>query len=302
MNLLRYARYFATIVDEGHFGHAADRLGVTQPPLSQGLRRLEEELGVRLLDRGPKGVAVTAAGGELLPTVHALLALEEELREAARALVHTRSGLQIGIAPDVPGPVAASLAAVCSEAVPDEVAIHIASTTAILEGLRRYRLDIAVTLHPAVLGDLAGSDVLRLPRHLLVPEADARRIRAGATLRQLVSRPLAIGPRQDCPPAHDLLVDTLLQHGVRHGTVTAADERVALTMVATGKACTLTADPDLKRPGVRSVPLPWDVLPLRLRIVHRPGHEDAGVTIAAGRIQEILAALEPDHTDGRETP
>lgn len=74
VDLLRRLRVFVAVAEEGHFGHAADRLGMTQPPVSQGVRRLEGKLGVTLLTRTARGVGLTSAGAELLPRATALLA------------------------------------------------------------------------------------------------------------------------------------------------------------------------------------------------------------------------------------
>lgn len=80
----RHLEIFVALAEEEHFGAAAQRVGITQPPLSQGLRLLEALLGVRLFDRG-RGVALTEEGELLLPHARAALASLTELRAAACA-------------------------------------------------------------------------------------------------------------------------------------------------------------------------------------------------------------------------
>ena len=77
---LRLVRYFVTVADHRHFGRAATALRVAQPSLSRQIRRLEQQLGARLLDRTPQGSRLTEAGEVFLPAAKALL------RSAARAV------------------------------------------------------------------------------------------------------------------------------------------------------------------------------------------------------------------------
>lgn len=88
----RQARYFVAVAQELHFGHAADLLQMSQPPLSQAIRALEEQLGVRLLDRTTRSVALTDAGVAFLHQCRVLLADAERAEDAARRAEQGLSG------------------------------------------------------------------------------------------------------------------------------------------------------------------------------------------------------------------
>jgi DNA-binding transcriptional LysR family regulator len=81
---LRHLRYFLAVAEERHFGRAAERLHMAQPPLSRQIRQLEDELGIRLLDRTTRRVELTAAGAAYLKRVRAVLAEVEDAGEEAR--------------------------------------------------------------------------------------------------------------------------------------------------------------------------------------------------------------------------
>jgi DNA-binding transcriptional LysR family regulator len=99
---LRHLRYFLALFEELHFGRAAARLQMAQPPLSQSIRKLEDALGVRLFHRTSRTVAPTEAGRVFAEHVRPLLANFEAAVADTKQSGGTTSELRIGCVPDVP--------------------------------------------------------------------------------------------------------------------------------------------------------------------------------------------------------
>ena len=94
---LRHLRYFVALAEELHFGRAAERLCITQPPLSFNIQKLEEHLGTRLFDRNSRSVSLTPAGNAFLAEARRVLAQARHAEETARAVASGQLGsLQIG--------------------------------------------------------------------------------------------------------------------------------------------------------------------------------------------------------------
>jgi DNA-binding transcriptional LysR family regulator len=158
---LRQLQYFAAVARHRHFGRAAAELYVTQPALSQQVRRLEAELGVELLRRGPKGVELTPAGADLLARADAIVAEIERARaDMDRHAGVTRGVVRVAVgAADAPR-LADALAAFHREHPGVRLALRQGSAAEAVELIRNGSVDLAVAaLREADAAGIAGVDV-----------------------------------------------------------------------------------------------------------------------------------------------
>ena len=214
---LRHLRYLVAVVEAGTFTHAAERMFVTQPTLSQQIRRLEEMVGTQLLDRQRDGVRLTAAGVVLLEESRTVLSLiEHGVRRSRQAAGLGRPRLRFALPPQLPEALAADTAArlwSVAAVAGVEVTWLEAPVDAGFSLVRQRRADAAlgwVMSDPAVLPDPL--DVMSLGEfepEVWVPARAAAAHRGVIGLAELAGMDVVHGPRRASPGSYDAWLEVL---------------------------------------------------------------------------------------------
>jgi DNA-binding transcriptional LysR family regulator len=157
---LRLIRYFVTVAEEGNVTKAARRLHIAQPSLSAALRQLEAQLGVELLRRDGRQLALTPAGELLRRRGRQLLADADAVAAAVRGAA-AGGRLRLGVSPTAPYELAPRLLAVCAANSPGVMVYTHEDTTGVLvRGVAEGHLDAAITF---CIGEPPSSSVALVP-------------------------------------------------------------------------------------------------------------------------------------------
>ncbi|WP_345631202.1 LysR family transcriptional regulator [Rugosimonospora acidiphila] len=221
MDLIAHLRYFIAVAEELHFGRAAARLHMSQPPLSQRIQRLERHFGLRLFDRSARAVNLTGAGQLLLVEARDLVARAAVLDELAGQLRSEGINvLRAGLPPDVPGTTVAALAAEFAARQP-AVTLRLQESAPAVQhrALVEQRLDAAVLRLPFDTARLALGPVVQRPLGVLIAGNDPLAGHPELLLSVLAPLALVIFRRSTAPAVFDEILDTCARHGYRPSTV-----------------------------------------------------------------------------------
>ena len=185
---LRQLEYFAAVARHRHYGRAAEAVYVSQPALSQQVRRLEAELGLALLRRTSRGVELTPAGADLLTRAEAIIAEVDRARAAMDEHAGVvRGTVRVAATPADSLALPEAIAAFHRDHPGVRIALRHASTAESLELVRSGAVDLAVL---SIAGDAGGLDVTALsdePLRLITAPDDP--LASGtAKLRELSGR------------------------------------------------------------------------------------------------------------------
>lgn len=207
---LRHLRYFLALAEEKNFTRAARKLGIGQPPLSQQIKDLEEEIGARLFHRVPQGAELTEAGEAFLAGVRDLPDLAQAAVHAARRAARGETGaLRVGFTGSAAfNPIVPSIIRAYRRRYPDvELTLQEGNSLALVASLREDRLDAAFLRPESVEADgLHFHDLDDEPMVAALPSAHPAASAAPLSLAALAGEAFVLTPRNLGPTMFDAAI------------------------------------------------------------------------------------------------
>jgi DNA-binding transcriptional LysR family regulator len=239
---LRHLRYFLAVAEELHFGHAAQRLHMAQPPLSQQIRRLEEEIGCPLFLRSSRSVKLTPAGKSLVDRARRTLHKVEEDLEAVRSVARGEMGvLRVGF---VGSAMLTRLPSILGRyrRLYSRVQLHLDElhTSQLLEALREGSADVVLARDAGPLEDLHVEQVLVEPFVAVLPKKHPLASRRSIPVARLRDEPFVWFPRSAGNFAWENAISLCEQQGFHPKIVQEAPQWLTLVrLVAAGLGVTI---------------------------------------------------------------
>ncbi|MBD2513441.1 LysR family transcriptional regulator [Nostoc sp. FACHB-973] len=252
---LRHLRYFVTLAEELHFGQAAQRLHIAQPPLSQQIQQLERELGFELFHRTKRSVQLTAAGQVFLDEVQQIL---QQLQQAIRVGQQTSRGeigqLVIGFVSSAAYNILPTILRTFRSCVPGvSLELRELTTDQQLEWLREGRMDVGFLRPPVEENRFSWEIIFQEPLMVALPETHLLMNQADVSLRSLAHESFILFPRILAPGLYDLIISLCQQAGFSPNVAQEAIQMqtiVSLVAAEMGVAIVPASLQNLQRTGV----------------------------------------------------
>lgn len=233
---LRQLRYFIAVAEEGSFSHAAQRLSISQPPITRQIHQLEEELGVQLFKRTPKGAKTTEAGKIFLTDAREVLATLARSQERVQAAYRGELGtLAVGYFGSPSYRLVPEIVASFREDHPDvDVSLKRLSKAEQIQQLQSGAIHIGFGRYYPEIPGLSVQEILREDLMLAYPSSKPPPT-SGRPVDWLSSRGMVLFPAKGRPNFADDTLRKLSGMGVRAEiAVECEDVRSAMIQVATG--------------------------------------------------------------------
>ena len=242
---LRHLRYFVAVAEELHFRRAAERLHMSQPPLSQQIRALEQEVGARLLERSSRRVELTSAGEAFYGRAREILEAVDDAQRLARRVERGEVGrLSVGFVGSAMYSVVPELLSAFRErSAGVDLQLRELTTTAQLRALERGQIDIGFIRPAGERDGIAVETVLREPVVVAVPDGHPLAARQRVRLEQLAGEPLVLLTRSGAPGLRESLARAIAGFGGEAGIVQEAEEmQTVVGLVAAGVGVSLVPE------------------------------------------------------------
>jgi DNA-binding transcriptional LysR family regulator len=211
---LRHLRYFVAVAEELHFTRAARRVHIAQQPLSAAIARLEQQLGVTLLERTTRRVELTEAGEALLEPARAALRAVDEALAAAQAAGRGEAGeLSVGLSSGAWYGLEPLFDAVRAHHPGLRLHVRQQSTRPLLDDVRAGTLDLAIGLCVQDPGDLGSQRLKDEPVFVAVPESHPLAGRGRSALADLAGETVALDDPADGPDYNAAVLGVLAAAG-----------------------------------------------------------------------------------------
>ena len=250
---LRDLQYLVALADHRHFGRAAAACFVSQPTLSTQVRKLEEELGVSLVERAPRKVMLTPAGQDMAERARRVLAEVAQMKEAARRSRDPEAGtVRLGIFPTLGPYLLPHVVPSIRERFPDlELLLVEEKSDVLLERLQQGRLDAALLALPVHDDQLHVEFLFEEPFVLAVPEAHPLAGRGPLSMSEIADERLLLLADGHC--MRDQALDVCQLSGASEkGEFQATSLETLRQMVAANVGVTLLPTLAVKPPVARS--------------------------------------------------
>jgi len=295
---LRELRIFLVLADELHFGRTAERLGISQPGVSEAVRVLESRLGVKVFDRTSRRVRLTPAGEELKRSLApALAALDRALAETSELSRAVRGLLRIGFVLTTEGPALSRLIAAFQARYPAcEVRLQEVENFDAYRALRRGDIDVLCNWLAVDERDLtAGSAFAYYPRALAVAATHRLAGQSTVSVEELADEEVALPPPTTPPAVYDLIVPPRTPSGrpIRRTQPIQTINEI-LSLVALGRIVHPTSStvPIFNRDDVVLIPID-DLPPIPLGLVWCTSRENPRIRALNDIASSVAAARGP---------
>jgi DNA-binding transcriptional LysR family regulator len=262
---LRHLRFVVTLSEELHFGKAAARLNISQPPFSRQIRQLEDELGVQLFRRTRRQVEMTEAGHMFVAHARQILADTEEAKHLMlEARQSATTQLSVGFPRSYAGIIVEILRTFGACYPNVRIALRSLSTSDQVRALRSGELQVAFLRLPLFDSALKIDVIAREPLIVAMPECNKLALRRRVRLEALANETYIMFPREMNPGHYDFLVDVCKNAGFAARIAPEADNTyTSLALVAAGLGVSLVPE-SARELGWKGVvfkdlepPVPW---------------------------------------------